>query len=308
MRMNLSSSRNEEQGWKPKTSNYEIILWCTAFSLTSIAILCANAIVITVFTVTRHLCKNGHILMFNLALADLLIGGIAMPLYICIFYKSVKGHPWHSRVVNEIYIGVDIFAGLSSLFILAVIASERVYSVFRPFNHRSTNRRRYWYAVALMWILAGCLTCLKPLASRRIIPASYDNDFILTFVSLSLVNIIVAYVLIWTKVYSRKKNCNVIVPEKAIVLAMLIVAIVFVIMWMPIYLLNVIIRFHNDTVFKVHPNIIYFAKLLQYCNSVANPIIYSIKIPTFRKALRTLGRKTSIKITRSTRSKNNDCL
>lgn len=40
--MNISSTNNEEQEWRPSTNDYEIILWCTVFILTVIAILCAN--------------------------------------------------------------------------------------------------------------------------------------------------------------------------------------------------------------------------------------------------------------------------
>ena len=285
----MSSLGKEQHGWKPTSSSYGIALWCTAFSLISIAILCANAIAITVFEVTKSLRKNNQILMLNLAFADLLIGGIALPLYINIFYKSARGYPWRSRLVNEIYICVDIFAGVSSMFLLAVIALERVFSVFCPFKHRTTPRKHYWYGVMLVWVLAICLASLKPLSSRKLIPISYCNVLILTLVSLSIATIIVSYICIWKRAYSvtNKENCNVIVTEKSIVQAMLLVTVIFLIMWMPIYLLNFVIGFEIDA---VPLNVIYLAKLLQYCNSVVNPIIYSIKIPAFRKALRRLGK------------------
>lgn len=290
--MNISSFGKEQQGWKPNTSSYGIALWCTAFSLISIAILCANAIAIAVFEVTKSLRKKNQILMLNLAFADLLIGGIALPLYVYIFYKSARGYPWRSRLVNEIYICVDIFAGVSSMFLLAVIALERVFSVFCPFKHRTTPRKYYWYGVMLVWVLAICLASLKPLSSRKLIPIPHHNVLILTLVSLSIATIIVSYICIWRRAYSvtRKENCNVIVSEKSIVQAMLFVTIMFIIMWMPIYLLNVVIGFEIDAVYKVPLNVIYLAKLLQYFNSVVNPIIYSIKIPAFRKALRRLGK------------------
>lgn len=54
--------------------------------------------------------------MLNLALADLSVGGIALPLYIYTFYKSARGYTWRIRLVNEIYICVDIFAEMSSSF------------------------------------------------------------------------------------------------------------------------------------------------------------------------------------------------
>lgn len=166
-----------------------------------------------------------------------------------------------------------------------------MFSVFCPFKHRTTLPKYCWYGVMLVWVLAICLASFKPLSSRKLIPISCDNVFILTLVSLALATIIVAYICISKKVSSmtRKENCNVIVAEKSKVQAMLFVTVM--IMWMPIYLLNVVISFDIDAVDKVPLNVIYLAKLLQYCNSVVNPIIYSIKIPAFRKALRRLGKK-----------------
>lgn len=295
-RMNVSSTENQNEGWKPSTSNHEIVLWCTAFTITSIAVLCANALAIVVFTVKRLLRKNSNVLLLNLVCADLMIGGIAMPLYICIFYKFLRGYQWRNRVVNEIYVCVDIFAGLSSMFILAVIALERAYSVFLPFKHRSTSRRIYWSSVALAWIMAGCLASVKLLTSRGILPLSYDKHVILTFVSLALVTITVAYAFIWTRIHSRRKKTNVIVDEKSVVQAMIIVTVTFLLMWLPIFLLNVVGSFDHRALLRVPPTVVYFAKLMQYCNSGANPIIYSLKIPEFGKALRRLGRKSSTRI------------
>lgn len=297
--MNATDTTKEEQRWKPSASNHDIIFWCIAFVVTSAAILCANALAIAVFTVKKLLRKNANILLLNLACADLVIGGIAMPLYICIFYKSLRGYQWRNRAVHEIYVCVDIFLGLSSMFTLAVIALERAYSVFLPFRHRITSRRFYWSWVALVWIMAGCLASLKLLTLRRILISPYDNHVILTFVSLALATIIAAYMIIWTRLTSRKKNNHVIVEEKSIVHAMLIVTIIFLIMWLPIYLLNVIANFNHEILLKVPPDLVYFAKLLQYCNSMVNPIVYSLKIPQFRKGLRGLRHHSSLRIART---------
>lgn len=297
--MNVSSTESKEKAWRPNTSDHVTILWCTVFTLTCIAILCANTLAITVFIVKRLLRKSSNILLLNLATADLMIGGFAMPMYITIFYKSLRGYEWYNRILNEIYICLDIFAGLSSMFILAVIALERVYSVFYPFKHRCTPRRFYWSAVAFAWIMAGCLASLKLLASRKTLPLSIDNHIILTFVSFALVTITVSYSSIWRRLYSRKTNSNVIVQEKPVAQAMLTVTVAFVGMWLPFFLLNVVGSFDSQILLAVPPDVIYFAKLMQYCNSLVNPIIYSLKIPQFRKALGRLGHKSSVRTVRS---------
>lgn len=295
--MSSTSTNSEEDEWRPTTSDYEIIVWCTIFILTAIAILCANIFAIFVFTTKKLLRKRSNILLMNLATADLMIGGIALPMFVCIFFKSLKDPQWQSIIVNEVYISVDIFAGLSSMTILAVIALERAYSVFHPLKHRCTSRRSrfYWLSAAFAWILAGILTSLKILTSRGVFPPSYDNHIISTFVSLALITILVAYVSIWTRIRSRKKNTSYVIKEKSVVQAMLIVTIFFIVMWLPFFLINVVGSFDDQLLLVVPLNVIYAAKLMHYGNSIVNPIIYSFKLPHFQKALRRVSYKSSVR-------------
>ena len=206
--MNISSPKNGEEEWRSSANDYEIILWCTVFILTAIAILCANIFAIFIFTTKRLLRKRNNILLMNLATADLIIGGIAFPMFVGIFYKSATHYQWRDMILNQVYICVDIFTALSSMMILAVIALERMFSVFFLLKHRCTSRRSrfYWLPVAFVWILAGVLTTLKALTWKAVIPPSYDNHVIFAFVFLALVTITVAYTSIWTKIKSRRRN------------------------------------------------------------------------------------------------------
>lgn len=294
--MNTSVTTDSEEGeGMLSSSSYEVILWCAVFIFTSITILFGNTLAIAVFVGKKLLRKRSNILLLNLATADLVIGGIAIPMYVYIFYKSHKADQWESRIVNEVYLCVDIFAGLSSMLLLVVTALERVYSIFFPFSHRCTSRQFYWLSACSAWIIAGCVACLKLLFSRRVIPPSYDNYIIVTVVSLAILTMSASYVAIWSRLQCRRKNSSVIVQEKPVAMAMLIVTIAFLGMWLPIYFINLIGSFDSRSVLAIPLNAIYFAKLLQYCNSVVNPIIYSLKLPQFRKALDRLRHKSSVR-------------
>ena len=294
--MNVSSPKKEEQEWGSNTNDYEIILWCTVFILTATAILCTNIFAIFIFTTKRLLRKRNNVLLMNLATADLIIGGIAFPMFVCIFYKSATHYQWRDMILNQVYICVDIFAALSSMMILAVIALERAYSVFFPLKHRCTSRqsRFYWLSAAFAWASAGIPTILKALAWKAVIPPSYDSHVIFAFVFLALVTIIVAYASIWTKIKYRKRNSNNFpIKEKSVAQAMLIVTIAFMVMWLPFFLINVVAHFDNQLVQVIPPNVAYSAKLMHYGNSLVNPIIYYLKLPQFRKALRKLSYRSS---------------
>ena len=296
--MNTSSPKNEEQEWRSSSNDYEIILWCTLFLLTAIAILCVNIFAIFIFTTKRLLRKRNNILLMNLATADLIIGGIALPMFVGIFYKSATHYQWRDMILNQVYICVDIFAALSSMMILAVIALERAYSVFFPLKHRCTSWRSrfYWLSAAFAWIIAGVLTTLRALTWKAVLPPSYDSHVIFAFVFLALVTIIVAYTSIWTKIKSRKRNNNnFVIKEKSVAQVMLIVTIVFIVMWLPFFLINVVASFDNQLMQSIPPNVVYFAKLMHYGNSFVNPIIYYLKLPQFRKALRKLSYRSSVR-------------
>lgn len=299
--MNVSNTNNTQRDWKPSTPIYEVILWCIIYSLTAVGIICANVFAVYVFTMKRLLRKRSNILLLNLATADLMVGGIAFPMYIYIFYNSHKSFLWKDMIANHVYLGVDIFSGLSSMFILAVIALERAYSVYRPLKHRCVSRRSrlYWSSAACVWMTSGVLTSLKILTSLGVVSSSYDKHVIFMFVSIALVTIMAAHVSIWTKITIRKENLDFIVKEKSVALAMLLVTVAFIVMWLPFYLLNVIYSFDQTVLKSVPLNFFYFAKLLQYGNSVVNPVIYTLKLPQFRRALRRLQSfKTSTKTDR----------
>lgn len=293
---NTSDTTDSEEGeGMLSSSSYEVTLWCAVFIFTSITVLFGNTLAIAVFVGKKLLRKRSNILLLNLATADLLIGGVAIPMYICIFYKSHKADQWENRIFNEVYLCLDIFAGLSSMLLLVVIALERVYSIFFPFSHRCTSRQFYWLSAGSAWIIAGCVACLKLLFSRRVIPPSYDYYIIVTIVSLAILTMSASYVAIWTRLQCRRKNSSVIVQEKPIAMAMLIVTIAFLGMWLPIYFINLIGSFDSRSVLAIPLNAIYFAKLSQYCNSVVNPIVYSLKLPQFRKALDRRRHKSSVR-------------
>ena len=294
--MNVSSPKNDEHQWRSSTNDYETILWCIVFILTAIAILCANIFAIFIFTTKRLLRKRNNILLMNLATADLIIGGIAFPMFVGIFYKSATHYQWRDMILNQVYICVDIFAALSSMMILAVIALERMISVFFPLKHRCASRRSrfYWLSVAFAWIMASVLTSLKALTWKAVIPPSYDNHVIFAFVFLVLVTIIVAYTSILTKIKSRKRNNNnFAIKRKTVAQAMLILTIVFIVMWLPFFLINVVGSFDNQLLQVIPPNVVYSAKLMHYGNSFVNPIIYYLKLPEFHKALRKLSYRSS---------------
>ena len=90
------------------------LFWSLCFGLLSFLIIVGNALSISILF-KRRLRKRPHFLLISLTFSDLLVGLIPMPLYIIVQYSRY-------RILAIVYIRVDIFAGLCSVFTLAAIS------------------------------------------------------------------------------------------------------------------------------------------------------------------------------------------
>ena len=95
--------------------------------------------------------KRSTFLLIGLGLADLLVGGLATPLFIAAF-ESASITAW--RVFNL----VDVFTSTSSIYGLAVISVERMFAIGWSLRHRTANFRVYICAISIPWIIAAIFT------------------------------------------------------------------------------------------------------------------------------------------------------
>ena len=84
-------------------------------------------------------------MLISLAFADLLVG-CATTLFVIDEFRLFP--------LSFVFNILDMFAGLSSIFHLAVISLERFHATLRPFGHRQLSLKAYWVAIATPWILS----------------------------------------------------------------------------------------------------------------------------------------------------------
>lgn len=84
------------------------IAWSSVFALVAIVIVAVNALTIMAFTT----------ILISLAIADMMVGAVAIPLYIYLTLKTglQKG------AVQNLFEAVDILWGLASVFTLTIIS------------------------------------------------------------------------------------------------------------------------------------------------------------------------------------------
>ena len=281
-----------------------LIMWCVAFVLVAVAIFVGNVFTIAVFRKKKLLRMRANSLLITLAVADLLVGTLAVPLYIQQLVSYWKGNPIE-KTSYVAHMVIDIFTGFASIFALTVIALERLYAVMCPLKHRLISKRTYVFLILIVWLLSGIVAFLYFMNGLEVFKPKVFFYFIIFFIFSSLLVICVAHVLIWVKVAlqkddipRRRSKCNEEMrqtkkkaQERNLLTTLLIVTLVFVLTWVPFYILNIVVFFHPEFNFRIPFEVFFFTKLLHYSNSLANPIVYSIRIPRFNRSLRRCFRR-----------------
>lgn len=256
------------EGWLP---------WCLLFVLVSILIICGNVLTILVMTRARPLQSNLRFLIINLAVADVTVGLLTVPLYV-----------YHIVVLNYgpelvIYRMLDVFTAFASIFSLVAVAAERFAAIYWPLKYECAKPQTYSFVIAVVWLLAASLGLLMAFRTLGKIPtnAFYVPMMLCFFVSLGILPL--CYSAIWF-VAKRNQVDESRGFEKQLAATLIVVTVLFVVMWLPFQVLNILHYYRIQCGAHCYPHLIYSFKLLHYGNSFVNPIIYAFRIPGFKRA------------------------
>ena len=130
------------------------IFWTILFCVTALVVATGNLVTIGIFLKTK-LRKRRHFLLISLAIADMLVGVLSVPLYI-----AVGIHPYKLLLILS-YQCVDIFTGLISIFTLASISLERMHAIAFPLRHLTLTSKFYMCVIGIPWIVGLPRAVLK---------------------------------------------------------------------------------------------------------------------------------------------------
>ena len=168
------------------------LFWATCFGLMDFLIVVGNSLTIATL-LKKKFRRRPHFLLTSLAFADLLAGFVTM-LYLIDFNVS---HHWVTLLLA--WNTVDMFAGLSCIFHLAVISLERLHATLRPFRHRQLSLKAYCVALATPWFLSLSLTILTFMLSRCLrMPSPVIHIIIICLITPLLITCF-SYLVILTK-------------------------------------------------------------------------------------------------------------
>ena len=252
------------------------MFWRLCFGFLATLIVAGNILNIWMFFKLRRR-KRSSFLLIGLGVADLLVGGLAIPLFIAAF-ESASITTW--RVFNI----VDMFTSTSSIYTLAVISLERMFAIGWPLRHRTANFRIYICAISIPWIIAAIFTVLTDVYLNFIIRDRVIY-FLVLFPVTPLLVMCVAYFVIWRKQKSPICNHNNVIRETKLANTLLLITGASVFTWLPFQIINILVSLHVFPSFSHLQLTVFIIRVLQYSNSFVNVIIYPLRIPEFKNFL-----------------------
>ena len=252
-------------------------VWALLFALEAILATGGNIVTIITFQ-KRQLRRRPHFLLISLAVADLLVGLLSIPLYIALNYVQ-NG----SRVFFALVRGADMLPGFASIFTLTVIALERMYAIGWPYGYRVLKMQTYVVAVAALWIMAFVVTSSANLLD--FVLSKPSGALTTTFLITPIVLTCIAYLVFWKKERSRLMRRREIhdTRDERLARTVGIITAAFLVTWLPFQILHLVV--HQCSSCEISLVVVIVAKLLHYANSIINFVIYPVRNREYRVAL-----------------------
>ena len=272
-------------------SSTECSTWFAVYLTITVAIVAVNLLSIILFVKNSNLRTRALYLVINLTVPDMFVGGIATVFIVFHFllngcemrFRSkqfLAAQEWQPFLV---IVMIDIWPSLTSVTGITVISLDRMHATFRPFKHRNIKKWAYGVIIAGVWTLTAMI--LIPFQQRQLVFPLYLWR---SYCFLCLIVIGVSYTSIALKFWcgTRPPSHGAANRQRKLTVTLFIMTIVYLLLWLP----DIILTFLSSTVihslsFPTFLRLKLYFILLYHTNSLVNPIIYTIRMPEFRRAL-----------------------
>ena len=276
----------------------DCISWLVIAITECLVIVVFNIITIIVFVKQRQLQRHSTYLIIHLAIVDLLVGAVTAPL---IIHELLGIHCdlWEYDF-KIYYLFVNLFP-TTSVVNLAVISLERLHATFFPFKHRVLKKWIYVLIIAVVWLITTSREFVKVMLyvkggmdSTR----SVNSSVMLFFRPLaSLFIICVSYISIFIKIRCcpQPQHHGAANRERQLTSTLVLVTLLSVLSWLPHTIFTSMNFFHGQTMSNLSRRSYFHTKMallaLIGANSLANPIVYAVRMPEFRAGITKIFRR-----------------
>ena len=289
--MNNTSANNISEEYKSTSSmdfpsKPEGIVWCSVFILAAILIVVGNLLTIVLFVTNQRLRKKSLFLVINMAVADLMLGAVTLPMYI--YWDGKDRYQLWSGSMSQLFVYcytiVDSISMVASLITATFMSCERLYAVYRPFRHRTLSVRAYCIVIIVVWTLASLDTIF--------LIANLGKYYSLVWLSTSIVSIIL---ICGCNIAIRKKfqESGIVASSlqqsrdsqsKRLTKTLMFVSVLALFCWLPfasVFSLNFLLDLHDVIPWRCFVAI----SFVNVSNAFVNPVVYAYRVPEFRQAL-----------------------
>ena len=167
---------------------------------------------------------------------------------------------------------------------------ERIHATFRPFRHRVIKKWVYGVTISMVWVLAGMISTAilmlhlfdKEWSHRQFLRQSY------CLLCLSIICACYASVIVKICCGVRPQHHGAARRQRKLTVTLLIMTFVSLLLWIP-YAIATFVFHTTDSIRSLSYTKIMRLNLslllLFYTNSFVNPVVYTIRMPEYRKAL-----------------------
>ena len=275
-------------------SSSECITWFAVTLTVCVAIVTVNLLSIILFIKNRSLRTRAMYLVISLTIADMFVGGFShlhpFRLFSLLSCDIVKMNL--SRELNVIINFLFSWFPLTSLTNIAVISIDRMHATIRPFRHRLIKKWVYGVTIAVVWVLAAMVSTTKFKLGQYEKKWSYLFNLWSSYCCLCLFVICVSYSSIVVKFLcgAHPQHHGAANRQRKLTVTLFIMTIVSLLMWLPhaVYIFLLFQSLTSTMEFLSSEKLVRLDLslfILYFMNSLVNPIVYTIRMPEFRKAL-----------------------
>ena len=267
--------------------NIWFAVWLTEFIMMFII----NAFTLIIFARTLQLRKRSTYLIMNLTVADLLIAAVSGPEKL--WSLKTGERPGHG--FRALHLIISDMCWIASLSNLVLVSLERLHATLYPFRHYCLIEKRIYYKIiSFSWL--GALTLACGLKISRMNDASLANRYLwIIYVFLTLIVLTTSYAIITSK-FIRKPRVqqlgSIMSAERKLSATVLIVSAASTLTLLP-WVIITCISTSSDSHSWIEVTPLNIALAFYYLNSILNPVLYAIRLPEFRRALKELFCKST---------------
>ncbi|XP_021545837.1 adenosine receptor A3 isoform X2 [Neomonachus schauinslandi] len=279
------------------------VTYITVETVIGLCAIVGNVLVIWVVKLNPSLQTTTFYFIVSLALADIAVGVLVMPLAIVISLGITID--FYNCLFMTCLLLIFTHASIMSLLAIAVDRYLRVKLTVR--YRRITTQRRIWLALGLCW-LVSFLVGLTPMFGwntkltseyprnvtflscqfRSVVRMDYMVYFsFFTWILIPLIVMCAIYLDIFYIIrnklnqnFSSSKETGAFYGrEFKTAKSLFLVLFLFALSWLPLSIINCITYFHGE----VSQIFLYLGILLSHANSMMNPIVYAFKIKKFKE-------------------------